>query len=197
MSATRASRTAPPDVLAYLARVLLAGRAGVLLIAHRDGLPAGVAAFAAASTSCGGCGRGDDDVWRLWEVAGQRVRLRVGHIGADPVIVTLRQVLAFALSRIGGDTWAELARQRDIQTAAIHELNGDRDRWFWRTFQSDRVSAAERAAIAAAQRRQFTAEESMRALVTECLRHTPDPLAGPDGQLALFASPDQPHTPGR
>jgi hypothetical protein len=166
---------------------MLPGRYDVLLRAHDEGAAAGVKVYAGGSHSCGGAGRENDGVWRMWELDGtQRVSFRVGHMGAEPVTVRVRDIIDWALPRIPAEAWVTLERLRDARSKALHEEYGDTDLWRRSTYQPDRITPVERARLAEASTRRYAAERALDRLITEHLAvDEVEPAAGE--QLELFA----------
>lgn len=182
-------RTAPhsPDIenaVAFLAREVLRSDANVLLIAHLDGLSAGVDAFASRHTYTGGTSHRPDGVFRSWTAQGRKVRLQVGSTQAVPVTVTARRLLASALPSFADADWDQLAELRDHWNEANHDENGDLDLWHRSTYRPAEVTAAERARLRDAHDRRWAAERHMHDIVSAR-------LAEPSPSAPTIESPEQ------
>ena len=157
------------DVMARLAGAIVPGRSDILFIARDGGLAAAVRAYFASSHCTGGCGHDEDRTFRRWDFEGQRIQFRVGAFDADPVVVPLRELLAWALERIDPATWVELERLRQARSEELHAEYGDPDLSHRMTYRPKDVTSAERELVGAARARRSEVERATHDLVARAL----------------------------
>lgn len=175
--------TAAADVMDRLAREIAPGRSDILFVARDAGLHAAVRAYFAGSRLLGGCGRDDDGVFRRWDFEGQHIQYRIGTFDADPVVVPLRDVLAWALDRIDHTRWVELEGLRQARSDSLQAEYGDRDLDHRMTYRPKDVTADERARVVEARARRTEIEQVTRDLVARALSD-----GSVTGQIGLFDS---------
>jgi hypothetical protein len=176
------TRPATVDPVPFLARQLADWL--VLWTFHRRGVVAAVEAM----NSAGGCGRGEDEVWRCWDTINAG-RHKVSYREADrpTVVVGVRAVLDWAAARLDPADWARLDELVTARDAAVEQAHWDGELWRRQTYRPAELTDAERAVIAAGDRARYAAETAMRALVRSRLEAT-EPRAG--DQLVLFPEAD-------
>lgn len=139
----------------------------------------GLAGAVATLSVVGGCGRGVDDVFRVWETeaGGRTLAYREGSMRAPVVRVPLREVLDWADRRLTPTQWRrieELAVARDAPTPGL-------PRGEWMRSPSERTPEVN-ALIYAADRRRAAIERELAQILHTAL--VGQPRAGE--QLDLF-----------
>jgi hypothetical protein len=153
----------------------------VLWTFHRRGVGAAIEAM----NNAGGCGRGEDGVWRFWDTLNAgRHKISYRESDRPTVVVGVQVVLEWAATRLDAADWARLDELVAARGAAVQQAHGDGVLWRKQTYRPAELSDAERAVIAAGDRARHAAETAMRALVRTRL-DAAEPREG--DQLVLFA----------